>query len=113
MLKSTGSALVWWLARDESQVDDAVAKIPNLRTLTAAAHDDRVPELERGPEEHLLALVRGLQPDDEDERALLSDSTASTLEVRGHGDLAAKIRAEFAPRAPDPQTHGHVPAGSG
>ncbi len=118
VLKSAGSALVWWLARDESQIDDAVEKIPNLRKLTAAAHDERVPELdvdgvELGPQDHLVELIRSVQSDDE-ERALLSDSIASALEKRGHADLAAKVRAEFdQPKtAPDPHTNGHAPAGT-
>jgi hypothetical protein len=118
VLKSAGSALVWWLARDESQIDDAVEKIPNLRKLTAAAHDERVPELdaervELGPHDHLVELIRSVQSDDE-ERALLSDSIASALETRGHADLAAKVRAEFdQPKpAPDPHTNGHAPAGT-
>lgn len=119
VLRSAGSALVWWLARDESQVDGAVEKIPNLRKLTAAAHDERVPELdvegvELGPQDHLVELIRDLQPDDEDERALLSDSIAAALDTRGHSELAAKVRAEFdSPKAgPDPQTNGHAPAGT-
>lgn len=119
VLKSAGSALVWWLARDESQVDGAVEKIPNLRKLTAAAHDERVPELdvegvELGPQDHLVELIRDLQPEDEDERALLSDSIAAALDRRGHSELAAKVRAEFdSPKArQDPQSNGHAPAGT-
>ncbi|WP_406692525.1 hypothetical protein REH65_12295 [Saccharopolyspora sp. ID03-671] len=119
VLKSAGSALVWWLARDESQIDDAVGKIPNLRKLTAAAHDERVPELdvergELGAQDHLVELIRGLQPEDEDERALLSDSIASALERRGQSELAAKIRAEFdsPDAAPNPEANGHVRARS-
>ena len=118
VLKSAGSALVWWLARDESQIDDAVEKIPNLRKLTAAAHDERVPALdvegvEFGPHDHLVELIRSVQSDDE-ERALLSDSIASALEKRGHTELAGKVRAEFdQPKtAPDPRSNGHAAAGT-
>lgn len=50
VLKSTGSALVWWLSRNESNVVGAVDLIGTMARLTAAAKDEDVPELFR----HLL-----------------------------------------------------------
>ncbi|MFJ9428857.1 hypothetical protein ACIRQY_04250 [Streptomyces sp. NPDC101490] len=50
VLKSPGSAVVWWLARHENEIDKAVAMIGPLAQITAAANDEEVPELFR----HLL-----------------------------------------------------------
>ena len=50
MLKSTGSALVWWLSRNEANVDGAVDLIGTMARLSAAAKDEDVAELFR----HLL-----------------------------------------------------------
>ncbi|HEX3791888.1 MAG TPA: hypothetical protein VHW44_28770 [Pseudonocardiaceae bacterium] len=46
VLKTTGSAVVWWLAqRDEPDVTGTVDLIGALARLTAAANDEEVPEL--------------------------------------------------------------------
>ncbi|MFE3072619.1 hypothetical protein [Streptomyces sp. NPDC059247] len=50
VLKSTGSAVVWWLARHENEIEKAVDMIGPLAQITAAANDEEVPELFR----HLL-----------------------------------------------------------
>jgi hypothetical protein len=50
VLRSTGSALVWWLSRNESNITGAVDLIGTMARLTAAAKDEDVPELFR----HLL-----------------------------------------------------------
>lgn len=47
VLKTPGSAVVWWLARDFSQVRETVALIGTLAQLSAAANDAEVPELFR------------------------------------------------------------------
>ncbi|WP_395359673.1 hypothetical protein ACHGLA_06345 [Streptomyces sp. YH02] len=44
VLSSTGSAVVWWLAKNDDQVDRAVADIGLLAQLTAVANDEPVPE---------------------------------------------------------------------
>ncbi|MGW9207378.1 hypothetical protein ACWGR4_10345 [Embleya sp. NPDC055664] len=51
VLKSTGSAVVWWLARHEEEVEKAVALIGPLARISAAANDAEVSELYR----HLVA----------------------------------------------------------
>ncbi|WP_405558519.1 hypothetical protein [Streptomyces sp. NBC_01171] len=43
VLKDTGSAVVWWLARNDDQVDKAVADLGLLAQLTSAANDTDVP----------------------------------------------------------------------
>jgi hypothetical protein len=50
VLKSTGSAVVWWLTRHEDEIEKAVAMIGPLAQISAAANDEEVPELFR----HLL-----------------------------------------------------------
>jgi hypothetical protein len=49
VLKDTGSAIVWWLARHPDEIDESVHKITALAQLTAAANskDLPVPELLR------------------------------------------------------------------
>ena len=45
MLTSTGSAVVWWLARHEDEMEKAVDMVGPLAQITAAANDEEVPEL--------------------------------------------------------------------
>lgn len=55
VLKSAGSAVVWWLARHEDEIEKAVGMIGPLAQIAAAANDDEVPELFR----HLLVPPAG------------------------------------------------------
>ncbi|WP_430382967.1 hypothetical protein [Streptomyces sp. P10-4] len=57
VLKSTGSAMVWWLARHENEIERAVDMIGPLAQIAAAAKDEEVPELFR----HLLVPPVGAQ----------------------------------------------------
>ncbi|WP_239516181.1 MULTISPECIES: hypothetical protein [unclassified Streptomyces] len=50
VLQSAGSAVVWWLARHENEIEKAVDMIGPLAQIAAAANDEEVPELFR----HLL-----------------------------------------------------------
>ncbi|WP_306340176.1 hypothetical protein [Streptomyces sp. AS13] len=50
VLRSPGSAVVWWLARHEDEIEKAVDMIGPLAQVSAAANDAEVPELFR----HLL-----------------------------------------------------------
>ncbi|WP_097867394.1 hypothetical protein [Streptomyces sp. rh34] len=50
VLKSAGSAVVWWLARHENEIEKAVHMIGPLAQIAAAANDQEVPALFR----HLL-----------------------------------------------------------
>jgi hypothetical protein len=47
VLKSTGSAVTWWLAQKNNDVEDTVRLIGALAQLSAAANDAEVPELFR------------------------------------------------------------------
>jgi hypothetical protein len=55
VLKSAGSAVVWWLARHEDEIERAVNMIGPLAQIAAAANDEEVPELFR----HLLVPPMG------------------------------------------------------
>ncbi|MFF8568029.1 hypothetical protein ACF06N_24035 [Streptomyces albidoflavus] len=55
VLKSAGSAVVWWLARHENEIEKAVDMIGPLAQIAAAANDEEVPELFR----HLLVTPTG------------------------------------------------------
>ncbi|TXJ70866.1 hypothetical protein E2C11_35245 [Streptomyces lavendulae] len=55
VLKSAGSAVVWWLARHENEIETAVDMIGPLAQIAAAANDEEVPELFR----HLLVPPAG------------------------------------------------------
>ncbi|MCZ0981132.1 hypothetical protein O1L60_25050 [Streptomyces diastatochromogenes] len=50
VLQSAGSAVVWWLARHENEIEKAVDMIGPLAQIAAAANNEDVPELFR----HLL-----------------------------------------------------------
>ncbi|GAA4613179.1 hypothetical protein [Saccharopolyspora hordei] len=116
VLQSPGSALVWWLARrEDSDLDEAVRQISNLRKLTAAAHDRRVPDpdsdaptwihpvhsfvvddVEAGAEHHVFAAIERLA--DGEERAALSHRMADVLAAHGHRELAQQVRDRFGDR---------------
>ncbi|MEV7509522.1 hypothetical protein AB0O57_16380 [Streptomyces sp. NPDC091201] len=59
VLKSAGSAVVWWLARHEDEIERAVDMIGPLARISAAANDTEVPELFR----HLLVPPVGTPAD--------------------------------------------------
>ncbi|MFF9346423.1 hypothetical protein [Streptomyces sp. NPDC014734] len=44
VLRSPGSAVVWWMARHEDEIDRAVEMIAPLTCLSAAANDKEIPE---------------------------------------------------------------------
>lgn len=57
VLKSAGSAVVWWLTRHEDEIEKAVHMIGPLAQIAAAANDEEVPDLFR----HLLVSPVGAQ----------------------------------------------------
>ncbi|MGP4020149.1 hypothetical protein [Saccharopolyspora sp. 5N708] len=124
VLKNPGSALVWWLARVDGDVDEAVRQIGNLRRLTAAAHDTRVPDPDLDAP-HWIGVVPAGQSTMQslfmeefelggngvgasqhvlaaieglaagDERAALSRRLAEVLAAHGHDELAELVRDRF------------------
>ncbi|MFI8926209.1 hypothetical protein ACIG3E_00805 [Streptomyces sp. NPDC053474] len=71
VLKSAGSAVVWWLTRHENEIEKAVDMIGPLAQITAAANDEEVPELFR----HLLVPPVGAR----------SETTVGSPLWDGHG----------------------------
>ncbi|MBV2153002.1 hypothetical protein [Kitasatospora sp. SUK 42] len=63
VLKSPGSAVVWWLARNDDRITEAVDLIGPLAQLSAAANDEAVSELY----EHLVFGAGPFPDDDGDE----------------------------------------------
>ncbi|MEV5988050.1 hypothetical protein AB0L85_24035 [Streptomyces sp. NPDC052051] len=59
VLKDTGSAVVWWLAKHDDHVEKTVADLGLLARLTSAANDTDVPERLRD----LMPRPHGEQPD--------------------------------------------------
>ncbi|WP_324612613.1 hypothetical protein [Streptomyces scabiei] len=72
VLKSAGSAVVWWLARHENEIEKAVGMIGPLAQIAAAAKDEEVPELFR----HLLVPHVGAR----------SEATVEDHLRDGHGE---------------------------
>ncbi|MFD6532724.1 hypothetical protein [Streptomyces sp. NPDC060184] len=62
VLKDTGSAVVWWLAKNDDHVEKTVADLGLLAQLTSAANDTAVPE-----------LLRDLIPEQREERDVLGE----------------------------------------
>ncbi|MEV4320072.1 hypothetical protein [Actinocrispum sp. NPDC049592] len=56
VLKDTGSAVVWWLARHTDQIEDSARMIGHLAQLTAAANSKDLP----APE--MLKLIQAIEP---------------------------------------------------
>jgi AcrR family transcriptional regulator len=119
VLTTSGSAVVWWLARhleDDQAVPAAVRLINELSTLSVVAqghgHPDRadsslmVPPLtpvgsngdgvsSQDPAVATRALLERLFPDSEDERMMFARSLASLAERSGRGDYAVRVRTLF------------------
>ncbi|MEU5853127.1 hypothetical protein [Saccharopolyspora shandongensis] len=124
VLKNPGSALVWWLAREDGNVDEAVRQIGNLRRLTAAAHDTRIPDPDLHPPQWITAMpgdqhtMRSFRLEEfevqgtrlgasqhvlaaieglatGEERAALGRRVAEVLAAHGHDELAELVRSTF------------------
>lgn len=124
VLKNPGSALVWWLAREDGNVDEAVRQIGNLRRLTAAAHDTRVPEPDFEAPQWISAVpadhptMRSIRFEEVElqgggweapqhvlaaieslakgeERAVLGRRVAEVLAAHGHREVAELVRDTF------------------
>ncbi|HEV8557157.1 MAG TPA: hypothetical protein VGR06_12265 [Actinophytocola sp.] len=125
VLKTPGSAVVWWLSRKDDEIEGAVNLIGHLARLSATAHDAEVPE----PFRHLdpvpaparievpKAVVDGQYrwtPDSvedyvgelidrigfggagkESERALLVERFATVIEAAERPDIAEAVRLRF------------------
>ncbi|MEU8271339.1 hypothetical protein AB0B89_29790 [Sphaerisporangium sp. NPDC049002] len=82
VLKDTGSAVVWWLARNEDQVEKTVQDIGLLARLSSAANNEDVPELFQ----HLVPDPAFVAPADTRMQNLRHDGTAGSS---GEGEASA------------------------
>lgn len=125
VLKSPGSAVVWWLARNEDHLDTAVSNIGPLRELSNAANNvNGIPEAPgaafngsgtprdhqgqasmppSAATDHLHALMRAMGIDDADpDRRLFGHQVADLVAKRGHQYLADEMSLRFDPWDPGP-----------
>ncbi|GAA2393948.1 hypothetical protein [Streptomyces viridochromogenes] len=137
-LKDTGSAVVWWLTRNDEHVAKTVADLPLLAQLTSAANDTDIPErlLELLPNrpggpwtpdigtesadlpgsepsaaDHLSGFfgATGFTEDD-DRRAMLARQFSQLIEQHNRHETAEDLLRRFdPPRPPSPET-GAEPA---
>ncbi|MGW1408836.1 hypothetical protein [Streptomyces sp. NPDC002403] len=127
VLKDTGSAVVWWLAKNDEQVEKTVEDLGLLARLTSAANDTDVPERlrdivplpreERGGEEHsdwqaaaferaptaadhLADALNALGLDDGDtQRRLLAKQIADAIRDQEQHETADDLLRRFDPPA--------------
>ncbi|MFB4295506.1 hypothetical protein [Actinomadura sp. NTSP31] len=103
-LKDQGSAVVWWLARNDGQLDGTAEHIDVLKELADVANNVQPPpEPERSAADHFGAMLDrlGLSTDDP-QRNLVAREFADTVAHNGHPDVADEIKARFdPPRTPD------------
>jgi hypothetical protein len=113
VLRSTGSALVWWLSKDDSDVRGATELIDTLAQLSAVARDEQlIPALgsdgagqplgldftrftsARTPVELVTALMDTLKLA-EDQRLRFVDQVARNVANTGDARSAEQLREHF------------------
>ncbi|MBD2897720.1 hypothetical protein amrb99_66840 [Actinomadura sp. RB99] len=118
VLKDPGSAVVWWLARNDESLDGTVERISDLRYLADTANNVPPPrEPERSATDHFGAMLDrlGLSGDDP-QRNLFAREVADSLAENGFHDVADEIKDRFDPprgsaeEAPGPEAR--PPTGS-
>ncbi|MYW91774.1 hypothetical protein G3I59_14510 [Amycolatopsis rubida] len=137
VLSDTGSAVVWWLVKQNNDVANVVKDINTLAELTAAANNvraatgrelgygqmafpedvsasERTPAVsDPSPRDSVVdlveALMNGIGLDaDAPERDLLAERLASSFAGAGKPDLADQVREAFGALDPDPSPSGPV-----
>ncbi|MBO2457271.1 hypothetical protein [Actinomadura violacea] len=121
-LKDQGSAVVWWLARNDGALDGTVDRIEALKHLADAANNLQPPPgPERSAADHFGAMLDrlGLSADDP-QRNLLAREVADAIAHNGHPGVADEIKDRFdpprtadGPDAPDPASESRPPPGDG
>ncbi|MFF1548029.1 hypothetical protein [Streptomyces sp. NPDC058291] len=133
VLKDTGSAVVWWLAKNDEHVAKTVADLPLLAQLTSAATDTDIPErlLEMLPHrpgglgtadtgtesadlparepsaaDHLSGFFEAMGfTEDDDRRAMLARQFSRLIEQHNRHETAEDLLRRFDPPRPaDPDT---------
>ncbi|WP_030992808.1 hypothetical protein [Streptomyces sp. NRRL S-1813] len=127
VLKDTGSAVVWWLAKNDDHVEKTVADLGLLAQLTSAANDTDVPDrlrdflpqpqsnqpdlesvdappasFEREPTtaDHFEAFLSGMGfTDGDDRRAMLAKQIADIIKTQDRNETAEELLKRFDPPA--------------
>lgn len=97
VLSSTGSAVVWWLAKNEDRIDKTVSDIGLLAQLTSAANDAPVPD---GLRHYVPGDIGDPMDTMEPEPDLLDDAPAETIADRFAQLMDAAGLEEDDPRRP-------------
>ncbi|MFJ1747273.1 hypothetical protein ACIOJD_13650 [Streptomyces sp. NPDC088116] len=127
VLKDTGSAVVWWLAKNDDHVEKTVADLGLLARLTSAANDTDIPErlrdltpppreeldgqdlltvqdtpCERTPTaaDHLADALNALGfPDGDPRPTMLAKQMAEVIRTQDQHETAEDLLRRFNPRA--------------
>ncbi len=118
VLRSTGSTLVWWLARDFARIDDAVSRLGAFARISSVAQgrDDPDPDVlpvlrvlpghvtdaaangngpDDGPHAARSLIDRLLPNADDDERGMLADHLARSVDEYGFDGFGDRLRASY------------------
>jgi hypothetical protein len=138
VLKDTGSAVVWWLAKNDEHVDKTVADLGLLAQLTSAANDTDVPERLRDlmppphgerpgpdllqepappfeqepmPADHFEAFLNSMGfTDGDDRRLMLVKQIADVIRTQDQHETAEDLLRRFDPPASFTPDAGEPPA---
>ncbi|MEU3795983.1 hypothetical protein AB0F07_40470 [Streptomyces fructofermentans] len=117
VLKDTGSAVVWWLAKNDNHIEKTVADLGLLAQLTSAANDTDIPErlqdlipasnapstaAEREPTaaDHFEAFLTGMGFTNEDaRRGMLTKQIADVIRTQDKHETADELLRRYDPPA--------------
>jgi hypothetical protein len=114
VLKDTGSAVVWWMARADKgsnkALEESVNLIGPLAQLSAAANNTEVPELYRHLVPQSMRPPADLAAEDLTGLAVFAEQAAATLNAMGRPDVADEIRQRFTSPLIEPLKSEHTEA---
>lgn len=117
VLKDTGSAVVWWLAKNDNHIEKTVADLGLLAQLTSAANDTDIPErlqelipttnapaapAEREPtaSDHFEAFLTGMGfSSGDDRRGMLAKQIADVIRTQDKHETADELLRRYDPPA--------------
>lgn len=117
VLKDTGSAVVWWLAKNDNHIEKTVADLGLLAQLTSAANDTDIPErlqeliptssrpsapVEREPTapDHFDAFLTGMGfTSDDYRRVILTKQIADIIRTQDRHETADELLRRYDPPA--------------
>ncbi|WP_416979997.1 hypothetical protein [Streptomyces sp. T028] len=140
VLKDTGSAVVWWLAKNDEHVEKTVADLALLAQLTSAANDTDIPErlqnlLSQQPSEGIAPEIVEAEPapasqertatdhlsgffdamgftEGDDRRAMLAKQVSDIITQQNRHETAEALRRRFDPPTAFTSDNGEEPNSS-